>query len=61
MQTQRMEHMPYQDGDSDWRILGRGFESLPPCQGDVIPGLGWQSLDLTQPGLDLCQLIRSCG
>ena len=61
MQTQRMEHMPYQEADSDWKALGAGFSRLEPCQADVVSDLGWEPLDLTLPGLDIRQLVRDCG
>ena len=61
LQTQRSEHMPYQDADTDWHALESGCERLAPCQQDAIADLGWQPLDLTDLGLDLRELVRSCG
>ena len=60
LQTQRLEHMPYQDGDTDWRQASAGFARLEPCQHEAAAALGWASLDLTADGLDLVQLIRGC-
>ena len=60
LQKQRLEHMPYQEGDTDWREASAGFPRLEPCQQEAAADLGWDSVDLTAEGLDLEQLTIDC-